>query len=224
MDLWHESWERGIIIWIGIPDKSVKASPSFWFILPLTPPSPIHTAAVRASFYKQMRKYVVLPTWSPRLCGLRVRAAPARPLSTVGWSHTENVSTFPSQEAFAQVTYFTDTQKPLTAHDGSAFVRLAEVSMGSCFREESMLTAPFPQYPRQPWLLHPSLLWAACGCLGFHRCVCAWACVCVCVCTCAHATVHICEGCRRSTGGRETKDHNIAFPLCRRQEGTSLVV
>lgn len=35
MDLWHESSERGIIIWIRIPDKPVKASPSF-----LVHPSP----------------------------------------------------------------------------------------------------------------------------------------------------------------------------------------
>ena len=93
---------------------------------------------------------MVLPAWSPRHCGLKVRADPARALSTVGRSHAENVSTFPSQEAFARVTYFTDTQKPLTTQDGSAFVRLAEVSMGSCFRGESTLTAPSPQYPRQP--------------------------------------------------------------------------
>lgn len=180
MNLWHESSERGIIIWIGVPDKPVKASLSFlvlsfpWY----RPPRSTQQRLGQVSISK-WGKYMVLPEWSPRHCGLKVRADPARALSTVGRSHAENVSTFPSQEAFARVTYFTDTQKPLTAQDGSAFVRLAEVSMGSCFRGESTLTAPSPQYPRQPWLLHPSLPWAACGCLAFHRCVCSCACVCV---------------------------------------------
>lgn len=128
MNLWHESSERGIIIWIGVPDKPVKASLSFlvlsfpWY----RPPRSTQQRLGQVSISK-WGKYMVLPAWSPRHCGLKVRADPARALSTVGRSHAENVSTFPSQEAFARVTYFTDTQKPLlrTAQPLSGWPRWA---------------------------------------------------------------------------------------------------
>lgn len=147
---------------------------------------------------------MVLPTWSPRHCGLRVRADPARALSTVGRSHAENVSTFPSQEAFARCHISLTHRSRGLPRTLPSLVRLAEVSMDSCFRGESMLTAPSPCASTVATVTPSSITscGAACGCLAFHRCVCS--CVCVCVCR-AHASVHIWEGCRRSTAGRDSK-------------------